>query len=203
MATQETDLEIDHSYTIKEAAAAVGRSELTIRRRIEKGRFPQAELQRGSSGDEWRIPAQDLAQVAKEDGWVIDLTESEGQSQDLSTDDLIAAVEAQVRAESKIDLLSKDVQSLTDQLESTQRERDQARNDLEYTQAELSQIEQQLAEQTTAAEVATARSEELRERAEFAEKVRDQSAQERDSLDQKYLELQSRSQPPQLISTLQ
>ena len=148
MSTPETDLHIDNSsYTIKEAAAVVGRSELTIRRRIDKGRFPRAELQRGSSGDEWRIPGGDLAKVAQEDGWEINLDAEDDQTKDQPSTDLLEAVEAKLRAESKIDLLNKDVQSLTDQAATVVKERDQARNDLEYTKTELGQLEQKLAEQ--------------------------------------------------------
>lgn len=116
MSTPEIDLHTStNSYTIKEAAAVVGRPELTIRRRIDKGRFPGAELQRGSSGDEWRIPAVDLAKVAQDDGWEINLDAEDDQTEDQSSSDLLAAVEAKIRAESQIDLLNKDVQSLTDQ----------------------------------------------------------------------------------------
>ena len=116
MSTPETDLQVStDSYTIKEAAAVVGRSELTIRRRIDKGRFPGAELQRGSSGDEWRIPGGDLAKVAQEDGWEINLDAEDDQTEDQPFNDLLEAVEAKLRAESQIDLLNKDVQSLTDQ----------------------------------------------------------------------------------------
>ncbi len=92
LSTPETDLHTaTNSYTIKEAALVVGRSELTIRRRIDKGRFPGAEMH----------PGADLAKVAKEE------------------------------------LLGRDVQSLTDQAATFERERDQARSDLEYTKTEL------------------------------------------------------------------
>ena len=194
MSTPEIDLPTStNSYTIKEAAAVVGRSELTIRRRIDKGRFPGAELQRGSSGDEWRIPAVDLAKVAQDDGWEINLDADDDQTEDQSSSDLLAAVEAKIRAESQIDLLNKDVQSLTDQAATVGKERVQARSDLEYTKTELGQLEQKLAEQNTATAVAEARVDELRQRAEQAESLRSEIAQERDSLDLEHRELQKSS----------
>jgi len=194
MSTPETDLHTaTDSYTIKEAALVVGRSELTIRRRIDKGRFPGAELQRGSSGDEWRIPGADLAKVAQEDGWEINLIPDDDQSQDQPSNDLLTAVEARIRAESEIELLNRDVQSLTDQAATVEKERDQARSDLEYTKTELGLLEQRLAEQNTATAVAEARVDELRQRAEQAEKLRSEIAQERDSLDLEHRELQKES----------
>lgn len=193
MSTPETDLLTTTSYTIKEAAAVVGRSELTIRRRIDKGRFPGAELRRGASGDEWRIPGADLAKVAQQDGWEINLDIEDDQSQDQPSTDLLGAIEAKIQAESKIELLNKDVQSLTDQVSTVGNERDQARSDLEYTQTELGQLEKQLAEQTTATAVAEARVDELRQRAEQAEKLRAEISQERDSLDQQHRELEKTS----------
>lgn len=193
MSTPETDLLTTTSYTIKEAAAVVGRSELTIRRRIDKGRFPGAELHRGASGDEWRIPGADLAKVAQQDGWEINLDIEDDQSQDQPSSDLLATLEAKIQAESKIELLNKDVQSLTDQVSTVENERDQARSDLEYTQTELGQIEKKLAEQATSTAVAEARVDELRQRAEQAEKLRSEIAQERDSLDQQHRELEKTS----------
>lgn len=193
MSTPETDLLTTTSYTIKEAAAVVGRSELTIRRRIDKGRFPSAELHRGSSGDEWRIPGADLAKVAQQDGWEINLDIEDDQSDDQPSTDLLTAIEAKIQAESKIELLSKDVQSLTDQVVAVGKERDQARGDLEYTKTELGKLEKELGEQTKAAAVAEARVDELRQRAEQAEKLRTEIAQDRDSLDQQHRELEKTS----------
>ncbi len=193
MSTPETDLLTTNSYTIKEAAAVVGRSELTIRRRIDKGRFPSAEMQRGASGDEWRIPGADLAQVAQEDGWEINLDADDDKSEDQPSSDLLTALEARIRAESEIDLLNKDVQSLTNQATTVVKERDQARNDLEYTKTELAQLEQELSEQNTATAVAEARVDELRQRAELAEKLRVEIVQDRDSLGDKYSELEKSS----------
>ena len=188
-------------YSIKEAALLVSRSELTIRRRIDKGRFPGAQLRRGSSGNEWRIPAADLAEVARQDGWtmMLDLTddqESDRQPDQLLnhvTPDLLAVTEAKVIAESEIKLLSRDVQSLTDQNTQLTRERDQSRRDLEHTRAELDQTTVDLIEQIKATAVAEARVEELRHRAEYAEKLRSEAVQERNSLDQEHRELKESS----------
>ena len=189
----ETNISRSSDYSIKEAAALVGRSELTIRRRIEKGRFPGAELRRGSSGDEWAIPADDLLKVAQEDGWsiIVDLTDDQApdRSSDQPTSDIFAAMEAKFLAESEIKLLSKDVQALTEQKADVINERDQARRDLEYTRAELDQTTAALAEQAKATAVAEARVEELRQRVEYAEKLRVEVVQERDSLDQQHRQL--------------
>lgn len=193
MSNPEIDLQTTDSYTIKEAAAVVGRSELTIRRRIDKNRFPGAEMRRGTSGDEWHIPAVDLAAVAQEDGWQINLDHSGDQSDDGPSSDLLRAVEARVRAESEIELLSKDIQSLTDQASTLMNERDQARSDLEYTKSELDRIAGNLAEETKATAVAEARIEELRNQVDQAEKLRLEVVQERDSLDLEHREFQKQS----------
>ena len=194
MTTHEPDLLKASDYTIKEAAAVVGCSELTIRRRIDKCRFPGAQLHRGASGDEWRIPAADLAQVADEDGWVIDLTtkhdQADDQTEDQSSDDLLEAVTGRIRAESEVDQLTKDVQSLTNQVTTVSNERDQAMSDLEYTRTELNKRDQKLTEIDKAKAVAEARTDELRIQLEKEQEKALQATQERDSLDQSHRELQ-------------
>ena len=197
MTTHEPDLLKASDYTIKEAAAVVGCSELTIRRRIDKCRFPGAQLHRGASGDEWRIPAADLAQVADEDGWVIDLTtkhdQADDQTEDQSSDDLLEAVTGRIRAESEVDQLTKDVQSLTNQVTAVSNERDQAMSDLEYTRTELNKRDQKLTEIDKAKAVAEARTDELRKQLEKEQEKALQITQERDSLDQSHRELQETS----------
>ena len=197
MTTHEPDLLKASDYTIKEAAAVVGCSELTIRRRIDKCRFPGAQLHRGASGDEWRIPAADLAQVADEDGWVIDLTtkhdQADDQTEDQSSDDLLEAVTGRIRAESEVDQLTKDVQSLTNQVTTVSNERDQAMSDLEYTRTELNKRDQKLAETDKDKAVAEARTDEIRIQLEKEQRKVANVAQERDSLGDKYSELQKTS----------
>lgn len=79
MATQRPDtrpptLPLD-AYSLKEAAEVVGRSTKTILRWCRDSTFPNADKVPGPKGDEWSIPATDLAAVVTDKGLDINLTD--------------------------------------------------------------------------------------------------------------------------------
>lgn len=76
------------AYSIKEAAVLIGKSDITLVRWCRDGVFANAGKVPGPKGDEWSIPADDLARVIESKGLKIDLRDKTGQDQsdDRATD---------------------------------------------------------------------------------------------------------------------
>lgn len=177
------------AYSIQEAAALIGKSDQTVRKYIKDGRFPGVRMVPGDKGDEYSIPATDLGALITEKKLVINLDQSHHQSESVPADlvsDLISARET-------IGHLTGQIENLTSDRDRVSRERDQARSDLEHERTGHEQTAEQLTHADKEKAVAEARVDELRNQLEKAETLNARSAQERDSLDQKYLELQKTS----------
>ena len=180
-------LDATNSYTIREAATLCDVSVDTIKRRLQDNRFPMAEQTKGRTGNEWRIPSDELGDVAKAEGWNIDLaaalpqheTQQEAPALQDFVDQAIADAAGRAEAEAKLEHSQGEIDRLTKSLE-------RAESDVEHWRTEHGQTERDLVD-------ANARLDELRGQLEKAENLRTESAQERDSLDQKYLELQKES----------
>ena len=170
------------SYTIKEAAALVGKSDITLVRWCRDDVFPNAGKVPGPKGDEWSIPATDLASIIAAKNLTIDLAQSEtddARSSDRADEELIELREENATLIEKTGHLTGQNTQLTDQVS-------QLRNDLEHAQGEWHRSETDRAEAVGRAEVLQA---EL-EKAQLAAK---DAAQERDSLDQQHRELEKTS----------
>jgi len=177
------------AYSIQEAAALIEKSDQTVRKYIKDGRFPNVSMVPGDKGDEYSIPAGDLGNLIAEKGLVINLDQSSDQP-DTIPSELISDL---IDAREKIGHLTGQVENLTSDRDRIARERDQARSDLEHERTGHEQTTSHLTESDKSKAVAEARVEELRGQLEKAEHLRTEAAQERDSLDQKYLELQKES----------
>lgn len=185
--TSTSTLDATNSYTIREAATLCDVSVDTIKRRLQDDRFPNAEQTKGRTGKEWRIPSDELGDVAKAEGWNIDLATALPQHepqhdapalQDL-VDQAIADAVGRAEAEAKLEHSQSEIDRLTRSLE-------RAESDVEHWRTEHGQTERDLVD-------ANARLDELRGQLEKVENLRAQSAQERDSLDQQHRELQKTS----------
>ncbi len=177
------------TYSIKEAAGLVGKSDITLVRWCRDGVLPNAGKVPGPKGDEWSIPADDLAVVIKEKGLAIHLDRSEiesDQSTDRASSDLIEALQDNAELREKTGQMTGQIDNLTKERDRASRERDQARSDLEHERTNLEQVTSELVETDKAKAVAEARVEELRTQV-------DQSTQDRDSLDLEHRELQKSS----------
>lgn len=177
------------AYSIQEAAALIEKSDQTVRKYIKDGRFPNVSMVPGDKGDEYSIPAGDLGNLIAEKGLVINLDQSSDQP-DTIPSELISDL---IDAREKIGHLTGQVENLTSDRDRITRERDQARSDLEHERTGHEQTTSHLTESDKSKAVAEARVEELRGQLEKAEHLRTEAAQERDSLDQRYLELQKES----------
>lgn len=177
------------AYSIQEAAALIGKSDQTVRKYVKDGRFTGVEMVPGEKGDEYRIPAIDLAALIEEKGLVINLDQSPDQSNTAPSDMVSDLIEAR----EEIGLLTGQIENVTSERERIQRERDQARSDLEHEKTGHEQTSTQLTEIDKAKAVAEARVDELRTQLEKAEKLHAQVTQERDSLDLEHRELQKTS----------
>ena len=175
---------------LNDAADAFGISVDTLRRRIKKEQLPEAELTQGKFGDTYELPMAALAQIAERESWVLDLNALHAQSippaahpQETVNAELIEQlVDAKTSAETS-----------ARQLNETTKKLDQTTNDLETANAEVDRLAQQIVDLEKNVAVAEARTEEVRQRAEIAEKGSAQAAQERDSLDLQHRELQKTS----------
>ena len=177
------------TYSIKEAAALVGKSDITLVRWCRDGVLANAGKVPGPKGDEWSIPATDLAQVVSDKGLTIHLDRAETDSDpllDRANDQLIEALQENAELREKTGHLTGQVENITNERDRIQRERDQARSDLEHEKTGHEQTSTQLTETDKAKAVAEARVEELRTQLE-------QAAQDRDSLDLEHRELQKTS----------
>ena len=185
--TSTSTLDATNSYTIREAATLCDVSVDTVKRRLQDERFPNAEQTKGRTGNEWRIPSDELGDVAKAEGWNIDLATALPQHepqqeapalQDL-VDQAIADAAGRAEAEAKLEHSQGEIDRLTKSLE-------RAESDVEHWRTEHGQTERDLVD-------ANARLDELRGQLEKAENLSAESAQERDSLDQQHRELQKES----------
>ena len=177
------------TYSIKEAAALVGKSDITLVRWCRDGVLPNAGKVPGPKGDEWSIPVDDLAQVAHDKALVINLDRSESDidpSHERASVQLVEALQENADLREKTGHLTGQVDNISKERDRIQRERDQARSDLEHEKAGHEQTSTQLTETDKAKAVAEARVDELRKQLE-------QAAQERDSLDLEHRELQKSS----------
>lgn len=176
-------LDSTNSFTLREAATACGVSIDTIKRRHSDGRFPNAAQQKGRTGKEWRIPSADLAKVADEESWTLQLAPVELEHGQANVEALMAEFVATAKAQA-------DAEAQLEQSKSREKEADaklrQVTSDLENERQALNEVTQQLTESTKEVAVAEARIEELRKRV-------DQAAQERDSLGQSMRELEKSS----------
>ena len=172
------------AYSIQEAAALIGKSDQTVRKYIKDDRFPNVSMVPGDKGDEYSIPAADLGALIAAKGLIINLD----QSYDQSETPPIELVSDLIDAREKIGHLTGQVENLTSDRDRVSRERDQARSDLEHERTRHEQTSTQLTESDKAKAVAEARVEELRTQLEKAENQSAQTAQERDSLGDKYSE---------------
>ena len=172
------------AYSIQEAAALIGKSDQTVRKYIKDDRFPNVSMVPGDKGDEYSIPAADLGALIAAKGLIINLD----QSYDQSETPPIELVSDLIDAREKIGHLTGQVENLTSDRDRVSRERDQARSDLEHERTGHEQTSTQLTESDKAKAVAEARVEELRTQLEKAENQSAQTAQERDSLGDKYSE---------------
>ena len=186
--TSISTLDATNSYTIREAATLCDVSVDTIKRRLQDERFPNAEQTKGRTGNEWRIPSDELGDVAKAEGWTVDLAAAALQQdepqqgapalQDL-VDQAIADAAGRAEAEAKLEHSQGEIDRLTKSLE-------RAQSDVEHWRTEHGQTERDLVD-------ANARLDELRGQLGKAENLRAESAQQRDSLDQQHRELQKMS----------
>ena len=181
------------NYSIKEAAALVGKSDITLVRWCRDGVLANAGKVPGPKGDEWSIPADDLAQVVHDKGLTIHLDRSETDpdpSPDRANDQLIEALQENAELREKTGHLTGQVDNITNERDRIQRERDQARSDLEHEKTGHEQTSTQLTESDKAKSVAEARVEELRSQLEHAQENAKEATQNRDSLDLEHRELQ-------------
>ena len=171
------------SYTIKEAAELIGKSDITVVRWCRDEVFPNAGKVPGPKGDEWSIPADDLAQVIADKKITIDLRDQSQSGTDRSNDQA---------SEEMIGLLQQNAElrektgHLTGQAEQQTRQLERLSSDIDHLRAEHERTLSDLTESERARGV-------LEGKLENGEQLRSQIAQERDSLDQKYLELQKTS----------
>ena len=180
-------LDATNSYTIREAATLCDVSVDTIKRRLHDERFPNAEQTKGRTGNEWRIPSDELGDVAKAEGWNIDLAtalpqhepQQEAPALQGLVEQAIADAAGRAEAEAKLEHSQSEIDRLTKSLE-------RAESDVEHWRTEHGQTERDLVD-------ANARLDELRGQLERAENLHAESAQERDSLDQQHRELQKMS----------
>lgn len=174
------------AYSIKEAAALVGKSDITIVRWCRDGVFPNAGKIPGPKGDEWSISAEDLAAVVEAKKLTIHLDQSEPVDDPASDRALAQAQEEVIGLLKENAELREKTGHLNGQNEQLTERVKRLGDDLEHAQSEWQRAatdRDRLAGETDA----------LRNQLEKAERERAQSAQERDSLDQKYLELEKRS----------
>jgi len=170
------------AYSIQEAATLIGKSDQTVRKYIKDGRFPGVEMVSGDKGDEYRIPANELGQLISEKNLVINLDQSNDQSESTLNEYVAELIEAK----ESIGHLTGQVENLTSESGRLTRERDQARSDLEHERTGHEQTSTELIEVDKAKAVAEARVEELRNQVE-------QATQDRDSLGDKYSQLEESS----------
>jgi|GEM_PF-1095152 len=193
MATQRPDtrpptLPAD-AYGLKDAAALVARSTKTILRWCRDSTFPNAEKVPGPKGDEWSIPATDLAKVIADKGLAINLsdddqtvsTQTPAQNQDL------------VDALNNVANLSGQVGQLSGQNEQLTRQNDRLGSDNDHLRAEYERTQAQLVESERARGNLEGQLEQAKNDVQKAENLRAEVAQERDSLDLEHRELQKLS----------
>ena len=169
MPEQSLSTSTSNSYSVREAATLCGVSPDTIRRRLADDRFPSAFQQSGRTGTEWQIPANELGQVATEEGWDLDLAEAEPKQEaqaSVSLDELFDRIQVEAAARADAEAQLKQSLSTTSRLEDQLK---QARSDAEHWRSEhdqrtedLGQLERKNAELDKGKAVAEARVEEVR-----------------------------------------
>ena len=177
------------SYTIKEAAILIGKSDITLVRWCRDGVFPQSGKVPGPKGDEWSIQADDLAAVIAEKNLTIDLAQAEStddRSSARSNEEIIGLREDNAELREKTghltgqnEQLATQVRKLGDDLDHARAEWQRAGTDRDHALGEAEALRGQL-------EIAQTD-------AKKAEKAAAEASQERDSLDQKYRELEKSS----------
>lgn len=185
--TSTSTLDVTNSYTIREAATMCDVSVDTIKRRLQDDRFPGAEQIKGRTGNEWRIPSSELAAVATAEGWKLDLAtalpeqapQQDAQALQDLVDRAVAEAAGRAEAEAKLEHAQGDIDRLTKSIE-------RAESDVEHWRTEHGQVERDLVD-------AKARAAELRIQLEKAEKLNTEVAQDRDSMGDKYHELEKES----------
>lgn len=184
--TDQTSITLPQSaYSIKEAAALVGKSDITLVRWCRDGVLPNAGKVSGPKGEEWSIPATDLADVIAEKGLRLDLRDMPDQAQasDGALDQANKEIMGLLRENAE---LREKTGHLTGQNEQLTQRVKKLGDDLDHAQSEWQKS-------ATDRDRALGEADTLRVQLEKAEKASAESAQERDSLDQKYLELQNSS----------
>ena len=186
MATQRPDmrpptLPLD-AYSLKEAASLVGRSTKTILRWCQDSTFPRAEKVPGPKGEEWSIPATDLASVIADKGLTINLGDDDqtvATQVSTQTDELVETLTAMADLRGQVGQLSGQNEQLSRQNDRLGSDNDHLRAEYERTQADLVESERARGQ--------------LEGQLEQSEKLHAQIAQERDSLDLEHRELQKTS----------
>ncbi len=172
---------------LNDAAEAFGISVDTLRRRIKKEKLPEAVLAQGKFGETYELPMADLVQIAEREGWTLDLNALDAESSPAAAhmQSIVDFDVVEQLADAKASALSS-----SRHVEELDRKLIQTQNDLEHETTAHHQTASELTEVSKAKAVAEARVEELRQRAEQAEKLRAEVVQERDSLGLEHRELQ-------------
>ena len=193
MATQRPDtrqptLPFD-AYSLKEAASLVQRSTKTILRWCQDSTFPNADKVPGPKGDEWSIPATDLARVIADKGLTISLIEDDQTATtqvSTQTDDLVETLNAMADLRGQIGQLS-------GQNEQLSRQNDRLGSDNDHLRAEYERTQTDLVESERARGQLEGQLEHAKERTKEVENLHVLVSQERDSLDLEHRELQKES----------
>lgn len=193
MATQRPDtrpptLPLD-AYSLKEAAELVGRSTKTILRWCRDSTFPNADKVPGPKGDEWSIPATDLAAVVTDKGLDINLTD------DVQTE----AIQVSTQQEDLVEVLNTvadlkgQIGHLSGQNEQLTRQNDRLGSDNDHLRAEYERTQAELVESERARGQLEGQLEQAQKSAQAAQEQIARTAQERDSLELEHRELQKAS----------
>ena len=182
----------EHTPTLTQALSSVGLNEAaaifdvsvdTLRRRIKSNQMPEAIKSDGKYGATYTLAMSNHSAIAERENWVLNLDAIEAQSSPNANPQqsryLEELTERVIAAETS-------AQGNAMQLNERTKERDQARSDLEHERAGHEQTTTELTETNKAKAVAEARVEELRNQV-------NQATQDRDSLGDKYSQLEKSS----------
>ena len=169
MPEQSLSTSTSNSYSVREAATLCGVSPDTIRRRLADDRFPSAFQQNGRTGTEWQIPANELGQVATEEGWELDLAEAEPKQEAQASaplDELFDRIQTEAAgradAEAQLKQSLSNISTLEDQLKQARSDAEHWRSEHDQRTEDLSKLERKNAELDKGKAVAEARIEEVR-----------------------------------------
>ena len=170
------------TYSIQDAAALVDRSTKTVVRWCRDSTFQKATKVKGPKGDEWSIPADDLAQVIADKGLTVNLTDdvpTESAHESGQTEALLDAMNTVANLRGEVGQLTGQNEQLTRQNDRLGSDNDHLRGEYERTQADLVESERARGQLEGQLEQAQANAKEATEK--------------RDSLDLEHRELQKTS----------